>query len=204
MLENLKREIWSGINWEARGEYQLDLLKGFGMQPHHKLADIGCGLLRAGTHFIKYLDKGCYFGMDHDRRFIPVCSQIVEADEELSEKKPRFYLLDNFSFQKTSMPIVDFGMVFSVIQHFPKKDCPLFFQNVSHIMHDKTRIFISHSPRVNNYAQENKDSKVIKKYAIRTLRNLPPSENYQKGWSSGSDVLPFMEIMLKQEKNASQ
>ena len=50
--------------WEEMQDYQINLLKQLGLQPHHALLDIGCGPLSGGLAFIPYLDAGCYFGVD--------------------------------------------------------------------------------------------------------------------------------------------
>jgi len=42
--------------WDRRGEFQLHFLQQAGLQPQHRLLDIGCGPLRAGQFFIRYLE----------------------------------------------------------------------------------------------------------------------------------------------------
>ncbi|WP_326597965.1 class I SAM-dependent methyltransferase [Streptomyces sp. NBC_01803] len=50
--------------WLALGQMQFDYLKGHGLEPGHRMLDIGCGNLRAGWRFIDYLDPGGYYGID--------------------------------------------------------------------------------------------------------------------------------------------
>ena len=38
--------------------------------PHHRLLDIGCGALRGGVHFVRYLEDGNYAGLDVNRSLI--------------------------------------------------------------------------------------------------------------------------------------
>ena len=54
----------SKSEWKLRGKFQLEFMKVIGLKPHHEFLDIGCGPLRAGIHFIEYLDKRKYFGFD--------------------------------------------------------------------------------------------------------------------------------------------
>jgi hypothetical protein len=51
-----------GGMWEEIGKLQLDFLVNQGLRPTHKFLDIGCGTLRGGRHFIRYLDAGNYAG----------------------------------------------------------------------------------------------------------------------------------------------
>lgn len=44
--------------------FQIDFLRGRGLQPEHFLLDIGCGTLRGGIPVIDYLDAGRYFGFE--------------------------------------------------------------------------------------------------------------------------------------------
>ena len=46
------------------GQAQHQILLDNGLQPHHKVLDVGCGCLRAGHLLIEYLDAGCYFGIE--------------------------------------------------------------------------------------------------------------------------------------------
>lgn len=56
--------------WDEIGQLQFDFMVKQGLKPHHKLLDIGCGCLRGGVHFIRYLDDRCYFGVDMDTGLI--------------------------------------------------------------------------------------------------------------------------------------
>ncbi len=52
-------EYWSGKAvggmWDKVGVLQFDFLMKQGLQSHYALLDVGCGSLRGGIHFIKYL-----------------------------------------------------------------------------------------------------------------------------------------------------
>src|SRR3569833_897060 len=52
--------------WDSRGRFQLELMRSRGLLPTSTLLDIGCGPLRAGIPFIRYLDTGYYFGFDYN------------------------------------------------------------------------------------------------------------------------------------------
>jgi SAM-dependent methyltransferase len=59
------RDFVGGANmWDRMGQLQLDYLKSVGLQPKHRLLDVGCGSLRAGLRLVDYLDPGNYYGID--------------------------------------------------------------------------------------------------------------------------------------------
>ena len=57
------REALEG-DWLEMGQLQIGYLRAVGLQPEDTLLDIGCGPLRAGVHFVDFLDAGNYFGLE--------------------------------------------------------------------------------------------------------------------------------------------
>jgi hypothetical protein len=53
-----------GGEWDEIGRLQFDFLNGAGLKPRHVLLDVGCGCLRGGVHFVAYLERGNYVGID--------------------------------------------------------------------------------------------------------------------------------------------
>jgi SAM-dependent methyltransferase len=53
-----------GGMWNGIGRLQFDFMVGQGLQPYHSFLDVGCGSLRGGLYFIRYLDQDRYCGMD--------------------------------------------------------------------------------------------------------------------------------------------
>ncbi len=71
---NVHRNFVGGL-WDALGQLQLEFLINSGLQPNHKLLDIGCGCLRGGVHYvIKYLK---YSGTDH--YLIPLSQRCIRS-----------------------------------------------------------------------------------------------------------------------------
>lgn len=88
-----------GDMWEELGLLQFEFMKSEGLEPHHKLLDVGCGALRAGVHFVQYLNPGHYFGID-----ISVALLNAGYDNELSQlglqdRLPRQNLICNGDFE---------------------------------------------------------------------------------------------------------
>ena len=73
-----------GGMWEEIGKLQYELVVREGLLPRHKLLDVGCGSLRGGVHFIRYLDSGNYYGMDKNEKLLS-----AGHDVELPRMSPR-------------------------------------------------------------------------------------------------------------------
>ena len=76
-----------GGRWDEVGQLQFNYLVANKVGPSQRMLDIGCGTLRGGRHFIRYLDSGCYTGVDISSAAIEAARQLVAA-ENLAEKTP--------------------------------------------------------------------------------------------------------------------
>jgi len=131
-----------GGRWEEIGKLQFDFLLDIGLQPHHRLLDIGCGTLRGGRHFIKYLDAGNYSGMDISPRAIEYGRQLVEH-EDLSEKQPRLLVSrnKNLRFKEFDGEVFDYLLAQSVFTHLKSEHIEECFRHIAGIM-KKDTIFV--------------------------------------------------------------
>jgi SAM-dependent methyltransferase len=73
--------------WEAQGQAVLQQLIEQGLTPTDTVVDYGCGTLREGVHFIRYLEAGHYIGLDIDDRVLQGGRRLV-GPELLAWKKP--------------------------------------------------------------------------------------------------------------------
>ena len=124
-----------GGMWEEIGKLQFDFLVNNGLQSHHRLLDIGCGTLRGGRHFIKYLNAGNYSGIDISPKAIEYGKQLVEQ-EGLSEKQPRLLVSrnKNLKFKEFDGEVFDYLLAQSVFTHLKPEHIDECFQNISRIM----------------------------------------------------------------------
>jgi hypothetical protein len=84
------------------GKLQFDFLVANGLEPQHVFLDVACGCLRAGIHFIPYLETGHYLGIDKEAGLIRAGIE-VELDRELYERKqPQLIVSDTFEFERFS------------------------------------------------------------------------------------------------------
>lgn len=69
ILSGKHREL-VGSFWKEMGTLQFEFLCDQGLSKKDKLLDVGCGALRGGIHFIKYLNDGNYTGIDGNESLI--------------------------------------------------------------------------------------------------------------------------------------
>ncbi len=133
-----------GGMWEEIGILQFDFLVDSGLQPHHRLLDIGCGTLRGGRHFIKYLDAGNYTGTDISPKAIEYAKQLVES-EDLSDKQPRLLLNRNkdLRFEEFDEEAFDYLLAQSVFTHLKPEHIEECFQHLGRIMHQASIFFFT-------------------------------------------------------------
>jgi SAM-dependent methyltransferase len=111
------REYVGGL-WEELGRLQLDFLIQEGLKPHHYLLDIGCGSLRAGVHFIPYLEKEHYLGIDKEEVLINLGLRNELSERVRIEKRPRLIVSDSFDFEGFGVR-PDFALAQSLFTHLP-------------------------------------------------------------------------------------
>lgn len=116
ITNNTHRGFVGGL-WEELGHLQLEFLIKAGLKPNHKLLDIGCGCLRGGVHYVKYLQEGNYYGLDINASLIKA-GKIEIKKAGLIDKKPNLIVDDKFSFEKFGLKF-DFMISVSVFTHLP-------------------------------------------------------------------------------------
>jgi Methyltransferase domain len=104
--------------WDELGALQIDFLHSRGLRPDHTLLDYGCGCLRGGLHFIRYLDTGNYTGVDISAAILDAGRQFL-AEAGLGSKHPTLQRVDDLSFDWFPGRRFDFVFAQSVFTHLP-------------------------------------------------------------------------------------
>ena len=113
------RESVGGL-WDQIGQLQFDFLVANGLRPEHKLLDIGCGSLRGGVKFVRYLQAGHYFGTDLNGSLLDAGYEIEIANEGLTGKLPRTNLREDSEFDFTPFAqLFDRALAQSLFTHLP-------------------------------------------------------------------------------------
>jgi hypothetical protein len=137
-----------GDLWDEIGGLQLDFLKANGLQPHHRLLDIGCGSLRLGVRAVAYLDAGNYWGTELNETLLDAGYEKEVIPSGSSAKLPRANLVvdEDFSF-KGVPPQIDFAIAASVFTHLPLNHLRLCLTNLArHVTTSCTFFFTVFTP----------------------------------------------------------
>lgn len=114
-LESGRHHNWVGGMWEEIGNLQFDFLKARGLLPRHKLLDVGCGSLRGGIHFIRYLDAGNYHGIDINPAALEAGEWEIEQTS-LAGKAPNLLANSDFEVGRFGESF-DFALAQSLFTH---------------------------------------------------------------------------------------
>ena len=101
--------------WREKRQFQIDFLISQGLQPHHKLLDVGCGTLRGGIPLIDYLDAGNYTGTEVRREVLDEARKELERSR-LTHKNPTLITSDDFTTLQCDT-MFDYAWAFSVLIH---------------------------------------------------------------------------------------
>lgn len=103
--------------WEEVGTLQFNFVKSCGLRRSDRLVDVGCGALRGGVHFIRYLDSEHYYGMDINASLIEAGKREL-AEENLAYKRPHLLVNDKFELGQFATTF-DCAIAISVFTHLP-------------------------------------------------------------------------------------
>ncbi len=116
-----------------------------GLRPEHRMLDIGCGTLRGGRHFVRYLDRSNYTGIDISPACIEAAKDLIE-NEKLQDRMPTLILNRerNMLFSEFKEKTFDFILAQSVFTHLPEDIIQECFQNIGKCMHGETAFYFTY------------------------------------------------------------
>lgn len=92
----LARQVVGGL-WDEMGRAQFEFLVTQGLLPGDWLLDVGCGALRGGVHFVRYLEPGHYCGVDSQQWLLDVGRSELQA-AGLDVRRPSLLCDADFDF----------------------------------------------------------------------------------------------------------
>ena len=107
-----------GGEWDFIGKLQFDFLVKQGLKPDHRLLDVGCGSLRGGVHFIRYLDDGNYYGIDRQQWLLDAGKKHELPRYGVADKTVHLLCRDDFDFSQFGVQF-DYALAQSVFTHLP-------------------------------------------------------------------------------------
>lgn len=110
-----KHRSFVGGMWDEIGALQFEFLKTQGLSPTHLLVDVGCGALRGGIYFVRYLEPGNYHGIDINESLIEAAKTEL-AKENLTTKEPHLLVDQNFQLSRFGVSF-DYAIAVSIFTH---------------------------------------------------------------------------------------
>jgi SAM-dependent methyltransferase len=179
--------------WESRGQFQLYFLKKMGLLPAHRLLDAGCGPLRAGIHFVEYLEPGHYAGFDYNLDFITTARQVVAENPVLSARQPVVEQVSDFDFSRIPGTF-DFVLAFSVLNHCDDRSKGLFFQRLPTSLRAGSKVYITHARWLDAFPIPGNELKITR--ILRGPEEIEPGLDMQQwGWPPDESIFPVIELM---------
>lgn len=99
--ERIAQTTWLGGppgQFEQIGRLSFDVLVREGLQPSSRVLDVGCGALRLGYWLMRYLDPGCYYGIEPQQEMLQVGLDQVVEPETVERANAHFQHNDDFDF----------------------------------------------------------------------------------------------------------
>ena len=124
------------------GKDDLDVLKKVGLKKNDYLLEYGCGWLRSSVHFIGYLKKGHYLGVDPAKNRIEKGIKFFEI--ERLNKNARFHLNKDNLFNFVKNEKFDFIWCNAVFGHIPESDIETMFKNVKKTMKKSSKFVFTY------------------------------------------------------------
>jgi SAM-dependent methyltransferase len=121
------------------GKKQFEYLVDQGLQPDHHFLDVGCGSLRGGVHFIRYLEPGHYFGLDIQQRLLDAGREELEA-AGLDPTSACLMQDDAFRFGRFGQQF-DFALAQSVFTHLPLNVIMRCLAEIERVLRPKGRFY---------------------------------------------------------------
>jgi ubiquinone/menaquinone biosynthesis C-methylase UbiE len=122
--------------WLELGQAQFDFLVANGLEPTHRMLEIGCGNLRGGWRFIDHLEPGHYTGIDISPDVL-FSAQRTLVEFGLQDKLPRLTPVKDLTLAWLPAEHFDVVHAHSVFSHCPMDVIAECFAHVGRVMTPK-------------------------------------------------------------------
>jgi ABC-type polysaccharide/polyol phosphate transport system ATPase subunit len=102
----------SGGQWREMGLWQFEFLRQQGLEPRHRVLEVGCGSLAAAVHLLPFLEEGHYWGVERDHTLLEAGIEIELARAGIDPGRGRFMAVETFDLSEVPGGL-DFAMASS-------------------------------------------------------------------------------------------
>jgi SAM-dependent methyltransferase len=141
-IDAKEHRAFVGGLWEEIGLLQFEFMKRHDLEPRHQLLDLGCGALRGGIHFIRYLDAGNYYGMDINTSLIAAGNREL-AEQGLENRNPHLLVTERFELA-SFVTTFDAAIAISLFTHLPMNHIVRCLVEVRNVLRPSARLFASY------------------------------------------------------------
>jgi SAM-dependent methyltransferase len=142
IAQGVHRKFVGGM-WERIGRHQFDFLRDRGLRPEHRLLDVGCGALRGGVHFIRYLNVGGYYGIDINASLLAAGRDVELPAAGLVDRQPHLLLNDRFEFSCFGVTF-PWALAQSVFTHLPLNSIDRCLVNMAEVLEPGGRLYATY------------------------------------------------------------
>jgi SAM-dependent methyltransferase len=120
--------------WKAGEVKAANLFRSMSLAPHNRVIEYGCGSLRVAAHFVRYLDRGCFFGLDVISGFFEIGKTMLGA-ELLEQKAPRLEIIGEATLEMAADFHADCIYSNTVCVHVHPDETGAYFRNLMRLAH---------------------------------------------------------------------
>ncbi|XP_042462397.1 uncharacterized protein LOC122045997 [Zingiber officinale] len=136
-----------GEPWAGGRDVFAFLATAAGLAPSDQVLEIGCGTLRVGLHFIRYLEEGRFHCLERDELSLMAALRYELPSQGLLHKRPLILRGEDMEFDRFGTNILyDLIYASAVFLHMPDELVWTGVQRLSErLKPHKGRIFVSHN-----------------------------------------------------------
>lgn len=132
-------------DFERVGRLGLQVLLAEGLMPGSRVLDVGCGALRLGYWLMRFLDPGCYFGIEPQQEMLRIGLQQIVEPEVLQRAQARFAHNDDFDFSVFGERF-DFVIARSIFTHAARPQIAAMLRSFAHTSEPRGAFLASYYP----------------------------------------------------------
>jgi len=128
--------------WEARARAQAAVAVELGLEPHHRMLEVGCGPGRATPHFARLLEPGMLVAFDQRPDFVEAARASLEQ-HGVDPEAVRLVVIEDFAM--AGLGTFDFVFAWSVLNHCTWGERADFFERIVEHVRPGGRLVMSHA-----------------------------------------------------------